>query len=147
MCHIHPTPEETTPLSLPLDLQRARSAVSFAELCERPHERYLSAYLAALRVAALVLAVRSRPQPDQGRNRSSGPRNTWAVLADVAPEMAEWAGFFASVEGKREAVRAGATNLVTTRQADDLVRDAQAFLAVVERALAGGGRAAAGRAS
>lgn len=130
-----------------LDLQRARSAVSFAELCERPHERYLSAYVAALRVAALVLAVRRRPSAAQGSSRSSGPRNTWAVLADVAPEMAEWAGFFASVEGQREAVRAGATNLVSPRQADDLVRDAQAFLALVERGLAEGGRAASGRAS
>lgn len=146
---------------MPLDLQRARSAVSFAELCEQPHERYLSAYLAALRVAALVLAVRGRPAAAQGRSRASGPRNTWMVLADVAPEMAEWAGLFASVEGKREAVRAGAINVVTTREADDLVRDAQTFLAVVERRLvagerrlaagergpADGGRDAAGRAS
>ena len=39
--------------------------------------------------------------------------------------------------GKREAVAAGAVALVSHREADDLVRDAQAFLDVVARRLDG----------
>jgi len=58
------------------------------------------------------------------------------LLAEVAPELGEWAAFFAATEGKREAVRAGAAAIVSAREADDLVRDAQTFLDLVERALA-----------
>ena len=58
------------------------------------------------------------------------------MLADVAPEFGEWAAFFAATKGKRDAIHAGATAIVSAREADDLLRDAQAFLALVERALA-----------
>jgi hypothetical protein len=119
-----------TDLHVGLDLRRARSAVIAAELADRPSDRYLAAHLAALQVAAVVLAWRANP----GRAGSRGrPRNAWRMLADVAPEYAEWAAFFAATEAKREAVRAGATTIVTAREADDLVRDAQCFLALVER--------------
>jgi len=57
------------------------------------------------------------------------------MLAEVAPELAEWAAFFAATEPKRDAIRAGATSIVSGREADDLVRDAEAFLRVVERAV------------
>jgi len=124
-----------SPDSLLLDLHRARTALVEAELAGHPGERYLAAHLAALRVAAIVLALRARP----GRG-SSRPRNAWLVLAEVAPELGEWAAFFAATEGKREAVRAGATAIVSAREADDLVRDAQTFLGLVERALGRGGR-------
>ena len=50
-----------------------------------------------------------------------------AVVAQVAPELGEWADDFAMLQLKVEAVRAGAVGLVTAREADDLVRDAQAF--------------------
>jgi len=57
------------------------------------------------------------------------------MLAEVAPELAEWAAFFAATEAKRDAVRAGATSIVSVREADDMVRDATAFLRLVERAV------------
>lgn len=120
----------TPAASVQLDLHRARTALVEAELAHHPSDRFLAAHLAALRVAAVVLALRARP----GR-RDSRPRNAWVVLAEVAPELGEWAAFFAATEGKREAVRAGATTLVSAREADDLVRDAQTFLGLVERAL------------
>jgi hypothetical protein len=63
------------------------------------------------------------------------PRNAWRMLADVAPELAEWAAFFAATESKRDAIRGGATSIVSAREADDLVRDAKAFLRLVERAI------------
>ncbi|MFP5281849.1 MAG: SAV_6107 family HEPN domain-containing protein [Actinomycetes bacterium] len=121
------------------DLRRARSALAAAELAPRPADRFLAAHLAALRVAAVVLAVRARPRGTSGR-----PRSAWTVLAEVAPELAEWAGFFASGHAKREAVRTGAATVVTVREADDLVRDAQTFLTVVEATITGSAAAVSG---
>ena len=57
------------------------------------------------------------------------------LLAEVAPELGEWASFFAAGAAKRAAAEAGSTRAVTEREADDLVRDADRFLAVVETAL------------
>ncbi len=118
--------------SLHAELQQARAAVAEAELVQRPAERFVAAHHAALRVAALVLAARSTPVLAA---RCRRPRNAWQLVIVVAPELAEWAGFFAATEDKREAVRGGAVAIVSAREADDLVRDAQAFLEVVERAL------------
>ena len=67
-------------------------------------------------------------------------RTAWLVLSEVAPELGEWAAFSAATAGKRGAVRAGATAIVTVREADDLIRDAQTFLTLVERSLTRGGR-------
>ena len=112
------------------DIQRARAAIMEAELAEQPSDRYVAAHLAALRVAAILLAARADPSESARRTR---PRNAWRMLSAVAPEFAEWAAFFAATEGKRDAVRAGATTIVSAREADDLVRDAQTFLSLVER--------------
>ncbi len=113
------------------DLARARSAVAAAELADRAADRYLAAHLAALRVAAVVLAACAPPA--QRRGRGGRPRSAWEVLAEVAPGLGEWAAYFAATQGKRQAVQAGASAIVTVREADDLVRDAQQFLAEVER--------------
>jgi hypothetical protein len=112
------------------DLTRAHAALLEAEEASSPGERFLAAHVAALRVAAVVLAVRSRPA------RTGRPRNAWRLLAEVAPELAEWAFFFAATEAKRDAARAGVTGLVSAREADDLVRDTGCFLALVEHAVA-----------
>jgi hypothetical protein len=112
------------------DIQRARAAIMEAELVERPSDRYVAAHLAALRVAAILLAARADPAESARRTR---PRNAWRMLSAVAPEFAEWAAFFATTEGKRDAVQAGATTIVSAREADDMVRDAQTFLSLVER--------------
>ena len=126
------------------DLRRARSCLAEAELGQRPSDRYLAAHLAALRVVAIVLSYRasSAIRRSAGRSPSTGqawsagrPQNAWRMLAEVAPELAEWAAFFAATEAKRDAIRAGATSIVSAREADDLVRDARAFLRIVERAV------------
>jgi hypothetical protein len=111
------------------DLTRARAALVAAELAERPHERFLAAHAAALQVAACVLAVRARGV------RTSRLGNVWELLAGTAPEFGEWAAFFAATQLKRQAVAAGATALVGTREADDLVRDASCFYDDVYRRL------------
>lgn len=119
-------------------LAGARAALAGAELAQAPAERYLMAHVAALRVAAVVLAARA--------HASSGTRlrNAWQLVAELAPEFAEWAGYFAAVQGKREAVAAGAVTLVSHREADDLLRDAQAFHDAVSRRLARAARPARG---
>src|SRR5919206_270635 len=57
-------------------------------------------------------------------------------LGPVAPELGEWATFFAAGAAKRAAAEAGLSSAVTEREADDLVREVGAFLAVVENYLA-----------
>lgn len=88
--------------------------------------RYPVAYLAALRAAAAVLAVRARPQPRRGASR-----NVWQLLAEVAPDLAEWAAYFASCSDTRVAAEAGIGRLVDRREADDLLRQAEQFVGLV----------------
>ncbi|MQA17140.1 MAG: hypothetical protein GEV09_24310 [Pseudonocardiaceae bacterium] len=115
-------------------LQQARQGLLEAEYAPRPAERYAGAHLAALRAAAAVLAARARPR------RRSRPTSAWTLLSRVAPELAEWASFFAAGSATRVAAQAGVTRLVTPRDADDLVRQAGQFLVLAERATDGTGR-------
>ena len=110
-------------------LTLARHGLAEAAFAAVPTERYAAAHLAALRAAASVLAVRARPV----RRRSQ--RNAWTLLAESAPELVEWASFFAAGAGKRAAAEAGLTRAVTSREADDLTRQAETFLALVETVL------------
>jgi pyruvate kinase len=110
-------------------LGTARHDLATAMVTTVGTERYAAAHLAALRTAAAVLAVRTRPAA------TKRPRNVWSMLPQVAPELTEWAAFFAAGAAKRAAAEAGSTRAVTEREADDLVRDADRFLAVVEQAL------------
>ncbi|MHB1164652.1 MAG: SAV_6107 family HEPN domain-containing protein [Candidatus Nanopelagicales bacterium] len=107
----------------------ARRSLTEASIATTPAERYAAAHLAALRAAAAVLAARSRPTPRRARVRS-----VWTLLPQVAPELAEWSGFFAAGAGKRAAAEAGLA-CVSLREADDLVREADAFVARVAQAL------------
>ncbi|MGC5330970.1 SAV_6107 family HEPN domain-containing protein [Micromonospora sp. DT62] len=93
--------------------------------------RYAAAHLAALRAAAAVLAARARPAPTR-RHRVT---NVWILLSGVAPELDEWARFFALGASKRAAAEAGIPRVVTAREADDLLRSAEQFVTVVEAAL------------
>lgn len=113
------------------DLSRARQALVEAELTEDAAERGRLALLAALRVAAVVLALRTRPSA-----RTSRPRNAWRLLAQVAPEYAEWAGYFHVLQHRTLQHRTRQNSRsVSARDADDLVRDAGEFCALVERRL------------
>ena len=93
--------------------------------------RYATAHLAALRAAAAVLAARARPAP----GRRGKLTNVWVLLSMVAPEMTEWASYFAASAAKRAAAEAGIPRVVTTREADDLLRAAESFVGSVEAAL------------
>jgi len=110
--------------------EQARQGLLDAEYAAHPVDRYAQAHLAALRAAAAVLAVRARP-----RHRAQ-PTSAWALLATVAPELAEWSAFFAASSATRAAAEAGVHRLVTARDADDLVRQAGEFLDLARHAAA-----------
>ncbi|GEL25498.1 hypothetical protein PSU4_44520 [Pseudonocardia sulfidoxydans NBRC 16205] len=125
-------PRRTPPAAPPTSrhgsalLRQAQEGLAEARTLDDPLRRYPAAYLSALRAAAAVLAVRARPQPRRGATR-----NVWDLLAGVAPELGEWAAFFASCSATRAAAEAGIARLVSRRDADDLLRQAEHFVALV----------------
>jgi hypothetical protein len=154
--HTHHThhaghPDQPHPFALPATthayLDRAAGSLQEAITATDVPARYACAHVAALRAAAALLAARARPAPARRRPQ----KNAWVLLTEVAPELEEWARFFAAGAAKRAAAEAGSTRAVNEREADDLVRDADRFLAVVEQALGLvphpplGGRVAAAR--
>ncbi|HZB47905.1 MAG TPA: SAV_6107 family HEPN domain-containing protein [Mycobacteriales bacterium] len=125
-------PGQVVPSALGL-LDQARRGLQEAAELSVPAERYATAHLAALRAAAAVLAARTRPVDTRLRRRR--PTSAWVLLTEVAPELGEWAAFFAAGAAKRAAAEAGVTRAVTAREADDLLRDAGTFLALAETTL------------
>jgi hypothetical protein len=113
-------------------LAQARRGLAEAERETAPGERFIGAYLAALRGAAAVLAARGRPH--RGRAR---PASTWVLLDSVAPELREWSAFFAGNSAARAAAQAGITGKVTAESAAELVRAATSFLELVRRLVHG----------
>ncbi len=128
--------EHPHPFALPATthayLDRAAASLQEAVTAPEKPTRYACAHVAALQAAAALLAARARPAPARRGRRQ---KNAWVLLAEVAPELEEWAAFFAAGAAKRAAAEAGSSRAVTEREADDLVRDADRFLAVVEQSL------------
>ena len=114
-------------------LERSAESLREAITATEVPTRYACAHVAALRAAAALIAAKAVPVPTTGRRRAQ--KNAWVLLIEVAPELTEWASFFASGASKRAAAEAGSTRAVTEREADDLVRESDRFLAVVEQSL------------
>lgn len=125
------TPVPPLPAAVHDLLERAGTGLQVACRCDRVGERYRCAHLAALRAAAALVAARATPA-----TRRSRPRSVWELLAGAAPDLREWAGFFADSGRRRLALESGVGG-VTPREADDLVRQAQVFLALVRARLLG----------
>ena len=135
---VTPTPAATgweVPAASFAYLERAASSLREAITSGDVGMRYAHAHVAALRATAALLAARARPAGPSTRRGRAVQRNAWVLLAQVAPEFAEWAGFFAAGAAKRAAAEAGSRGAVTEREADDLVRDADRFLGLVEESL------------
>ncbi|HLN78477.1 MAG TPA: SAV_6107 family HEPN domain-containing protein [Nocardioidaceae bacterium] len=114
-------------------LERAALSLREAITSTEVTMRYAHAHVAALRATAALLAARAHPAgPRRGR---PAQKNAWVLLAEVAPEFSEWAAFFAAGASKRAAAEAGSSRAVSEREADDLVRDADRFLGLVEQSL------------
>jgi hypothetical protein len=112
-------------------LESARHGLAAAESDPAAAGRYVGAHLAALRAAAAV--VTARAEPPGGRRRR--PLSVWELLPRVDPALSEWAAFFAAGAGKRAAAEAGLPRAVSGREADDLLRDATAFVSLAAKAL------------
>jgi hypothetical protein len=122
----YPGPRNTTPpRSATALLREARAGIAEAQKETSAAARYATAYLAAL-----------RGRPHRGRAR---PASAWVLLAKLAPEMGEWADFFAAGSSRRAAILSGVTRGVTQRDADDLVRAAATFADLVGDEVAGRG--------
>lgn len=102
-------------------LTAAGRSLAEAALSTTASDRYVAAHLAALRAGAAVLAVRGRP----GRRRAVC--SVWELLPRVAPELGEWAEYFQVTARRRAAIEAGLA-VIAPRGADDLLRDAEAFV-------------------
>lgn len=111
-------------------LAHARAVLAEAAAATDPGERFRLAHLSALRTAAAVSAERGRPAGSRRRLMS-----VWVLLERVAPEHAEWSAYFASGAPIRAAVEAGALSAASPRAADDQLRAATEFLALVEGSL------------
>ncbi|EWS99575.1 hypothetical protein N865_19425 [Intrasporangium oryzae NRRL B-24470] len=105
-------------------LERSRSTLESACRTTDASERYLDAHLGALRAAAAIVAARTTPSP------RSRPRSVWQVLPGIAPELGEWAAFFAACSAQRSVIDRGGR--IPVREADDLLRQAEMFLEIVQ---------------
>jgi hypothetical protein len=109
---------------------QARSVLGDAAMASDPGERFRLAHLSALRTAAAVSAQRGRPAATRRRLVS-----VWVLLERVAPEHKDWAAYFAAGASARAAIEAGALDAASPRAADDQLRAATEFLAIVEGAM------------
>ncbi|GAA4108352.1 hypothetical protein GCM10022215_01990 [Nocardioides fonticola] len=112
-------------------LDRAADSLAEAAATADVPARYAHAHVAALRAAAALLSTRARPEAPGRRST----QNAWVLLARLAPEFEEWATFFAAGARKRAAAEAGSRRAVTAREADDLLRDAERFVRLIEESL------------
>ena len=126
-------------MSLSVTSTAVPSAASTLELVERARadlleachsrdvaERYRQSRLGAMRAAAALVSARSRGA------RVSGPQSLWDLVPAAAPELTEWAEFFAvATAHPGHSGRAA----VTAREADDLLRQAETFIGLVCRSL------------
>ncbi|MFD4654342.1 SAV_6107 family HEPN domain-containing protein [Kitasatospora sp. NPDC058444] len=131
---VHPVPRRSAAPPAALDLLAdAHRTLVRARALEDPLERYATAHLAALRTVAALLAVRGRPEKSPRRRKAI--RSAWEVLPEVAPELAEWAGYYGAGARRRAAAEAGIRGAASARDADDLIRNSALFLRLVERLL------------
>lgn len=110
-------------------LSQARQTWAEAVLEPQPAEKYRNAHIAALRAAASVLALKARPALTGTRR----PTSAWVLLDRLAPELSEWSAYFSYSAQRRAAIEAGSVSVVSERDADDLLRAAGEFIAIVER--------------
>ncbi|MER6912956.1 SAV_6107 family HEPN domain-containing protein [Streptomyces sp. NPDC000594] len=141
---VHPVARRASAPPAALDLlAQARAGLAEAAALSTPNERYATAHLAAIRTAAAVLAARGYPDgptaPGGGtpvrRGRRAAIRSAWELLSESAPELSEWSTRFASGAPRRARAEAGIAGAASSRDAEELLRDAAMFLRLVERML------------
>ena len=100
--------EQPHPFALPAAthsyLERAAASLREAMATPEVPMRYAGAHVSALRATAALLAARATPAAGPRRGRQ---KNAWVLLAEVAPELSEWAAFFSAGAAKRAAAESG----------------------------------------
>jgi SAV_6107-like HEPN len=112
-------------------LESARQRLRAGESEASADGRYAAARLAVLRAAAAVLAA--RPNLDIPRRRKR-PQDVWEQLPAAEPSLAQWAAHFSAAVRPRPSWF-GQRRLVSPKQADDLLSDAQAFVRLAQGVL------------
>lgn len=104
-------------------LTQAWRAIAESQAAEEPELRFERAAVGAVRAASAVLAG----FPNQVRGARA--QSVWTLLVRCAPEMREWADFFAAATRSCVLLRSRgvASGGITQRLADDLLRDADRF--------------------
>ncbi len=111
------------PLAVTGLVERSRATLESACRAVDAVERHREAYLGALRAGAALVAAWTRP------GLRSRPRSVWRTLPEVAPELGEWATFFA--QASRRQALADRGGRIAVREADDLLRQSGMFLQIV----------------
>lgn len=116
-------------------LAAAGESLATAHMARTVVGRSAGTKLAVLRAAAAVLTVRGRPDLEPSGHGAGGttrgPVDVWRLLPRVAPELTEWADFFATVlpeGGARPGV--GAAGPMSVREVDDLLRQGEDFVRI-----------------
>jgi hypothetical protein len=109
---------------------RARAALAAAEVADTVTDRFRSALMAAGWAALALVVART--------GREGDAAVIWRSLPHWAPEFGEWAGCFDQATGKLQAA-VQRRYVLSVREADDLVRDAQTFLELIRRRLPAAG--------
>ena len=115
-------------------LESARHGLTGARRDSSAANRYATAHLAALRAVAAVVTARTDPGTT---TFSLQPQSLWELLPSVEPTLSGWAAHFAAGSRERAAAEAGLNRPVSHGEADDLLRDAETFVALVEETLGG----------
>lgn len=126
-----PVRPPTSPVAVAL-LTQAQQGFAQAGRETGASPRFIAYYSCALRAAAAVLAARGRPH--RGRAR---PASAWVLLETTAPELTEWAAYFAANSAAHAAAQAGNTRQVTAESADELMHRTTEFLELAHRAVHG----------
>jgi hypothetical protein len=115
-------------------LSHAQHGLADADGEADPVERFIASYLSALRAGAAVLAARGRPH--RGRAK---PTSVWTLLESAAPELREWAVFFAGHSATQAAAQSGITRGLDVEAADELFRRSGQFVELARRVVHGAG--------
>ena len=107
-------------------LRRADALLATAAGAPTAADRFLEAYVAALRGAGALLDAVD-PTPKRGT-----PRSAWVRMQSAAPEFSDWAAYFSAHSSVRAAIEAGSGDRMGSAEADEFFTQVGRFLHRVE---------------
>lgn len=107
-------------------LRRADALLANAASAPTAADRFLEAYVAALRGAGALLDSVD-PTPKRGT-----PRSAWVRMQTAAPDFADWAAYFSGYSAVRAAIEAGSADRLDAAESDEFYTQVGRFLNRVE---------------